>query len=130
MAWLFLDTHQGGLVRFGLLTAGQRARITQHASRSHRLLNDLAAKWRSWAPKLEGICVVSGPGSFSAVRIGVLQANLLSRLLHLPLVGVTVEEADALDRLTDRLHDGSFKHAAYVAPVYDAEPNITTPKHA
>lgn len=75
--------------------------------------------------------MVAGPGSFSAVRAGVLQANLIARLLKLPLVGVTVDEAGDLEALHRELRDPRLKLAVpYVAPIYDKEPNITTPKPA
>jgi len=72
-----------------------------------------------------GICVVAGPGSFSSVRSGVLDANLLARLWRVPLVGVTVEDAQDLPALARRLAAEHSRGAAYVAPIYDAEPNIT-----
>lgn len=74
---------------------------------------------------LRGICVVAGPGSFSAVRGGVLMANLLGRLLGKPLVGVSREDAENLSKLRRSLFAQAFTPQPYVAPVYDAEPNIT-----
>jgi tRNA A37 threonylcarbamoyladenosine modification protein TsaB len=94
-----------------------------------QLLNVLA-KDRKRLFSAEGVCVVAGPGSFSSVRTGVLYANLLSRLLRIPLVGVTVEEASDLDALSRRLLDTRYSklETRYVAPIYDAEPNITVPR--
>lgn len=69
--------------------------------------------------------MVAGPGTFSSVRTGVLQANLLARLLRVPLVGVLAEEARDLPKLSERLWSGNLAAATYVAPLYDAEPNIT-----
>ena len=84
----------------------------------------------SFAPRtriraMSGICVVAGPGPFSAIRSGVLVANILSRVYHMPLYGVSTEEGKNLDILRDRLNRGVIPASPYVAPVYDAEPNIT-----
>lgn len=104
--------------------------MTELEGRSNVLLPKLAKNKNNF-DFLEGVCVVSGPGSFSAVRTGVLYANLLSRLKKVPLVGVTVEEAADLPSLARKLEASSWKSKAvdYVAPVYEAEPNITLPKN-
>ena len=83
----------------------------------------------------QGVCVVAGPGSFSAIRTGVLYANLLSRLLHRPLVGVSVEEAvdqaaliQHLQPFFSSLPSPASPLTTYVAPIYAMEPNITVPR--
>ncbi len=128
MGWLFIDTHLAGTFRFGLLEAGKQAAMRSKAGRSSRFLVELAKAWPNWKNTVTGICVVEGPGSFSAVRTGVLHANLLSRLLGKPLVGIRVGEDDPIDTLAERLEKNLFPERAYVAPVYDAEPNITKPR--
>lgn len=75
--------------------------------------------------KLQGIALVYGPGSFSAIRGGVLIANLLSRLYHIPLYGFTKDEAMNLIDVRRRLISGSVESSEYISPLYDAEPNIT-----
>lgn len=85
-----------------------------------------------FAPKVvaeaDGVCVVAGPGSFSAVRSGVLVANVLARMFGIPLHGFSTDEVEDLNDVRDRLVAGSVASQPYVAPVYDAEPNITCPK--
>lgn len=127
-AWLFLDTHAPGQSRFAFFERGKPIKPVQIEGRASALLPRLA---KQWGRPLAGVCVVAGPGSFSAVRAGVLQANLIARLLKLPLVGVTVDEAGDLEALHRELRDPRLKLAVpYVAPIYDKEPNITTPKPA
>jgi hypothetical protein len=133
MAWLFLDTHKPGEARFAWFEKDKLPAITHIEGRTNNVLPKLA---KSVGPKglkrIEGVCVVAGPGSFSSVRAGVLEANLIARLLHVPLVGITVEEARDLPILSHKLFatHHSLKLAAYVAPIYDKEPNITIPKSA
>jgi tRNA A37 threonylcarbamoyladenosine modification protein TsaB len=129
MAWLFLDTHEMGRVRvawFGV--DGVEAKELDARSQAALPLVEQLVDTR--LQELEGICVVKGPGSFSAVRTGVLDANLLARLWKLPLVAVEVEEATDLGALAKRLAAGELAALRYVAPVYDAEPNITLPRVA
>lgn len=78
--------------------------------------------------KLNGVCVVAGPGSFSAVRGGVLDANLIARLKGIPLVPVPSSDWQDLEGLAARIQSGEISTAEYVAPIYDQEPNITIPK--
>jgi tRNA A37 threonylcarbamoyladenosine modification protein TsaB len=92
------------------------------------ILRSLFGRERARFEACQGICVVSGPGSFSSIRVGVLYANLLSRLLRLPLVGVSVEETAERVALMQRLKNHVPTSATYVAPVYDMEPNITIPR--
>lgn len=99
-------------------------------ARSGALLVLLASKiGLTRLKKTEGVCVVSGPGSFSSVRGGVLVANLLARFLKKPLVGILAPQAEDLPALYARLHAHEIPAQAFVAPVYDAEPNITLPRH-
>ena len=65
------------------------------------------------------MCVVEGPGSFSAVRGGVLDAKLLARFPRLPLVAVTAGEPCYPAGLASRIASGDVSIPSYVAPVYD-----------
>ena len=130
MSWVFIDTSRPDRFRIGLLSAAKQ-RLWEGEGRSRLALNEIAKRIPSASLSAsDGICVVAGPGSFSAVRTGVLTANMLSRLFGKPLVGVSVEDAADLDLLTTRLTSGSIPATGYVAPVYSSEPNITMPKPA
>lgn len=126
MYWLFIDTSKRGRMRLALLP--ERGHM-KSASRKVMPGAAVSALARFIAPtaaaNLDGIGVVAGPGSFSAVRSGVLIANLLSRVFGLPLYGLSKNEAADLSQVRERLRSGSVKSSPYVAPVYDAEPNIT-----
>lgn len=124
MAWLFIDTHSPEGSRYAWLKAGHPTKAVVVAGRSSKLLPRLAKDWRG--RELDGVCVVVGPGRFTSVRTGVLYANLMSRLLSVPLVGIRAEESLDLDALAARLP--GLPAIEYAAPVYDAEPNITLPR--
>ncbi len=123
MAWLFLDTHEQGRVRYAWLERGEVDKRVEREGRASILLPMIAKDLPS--RQVEGVCVVEGPGSFSAVRGGVLDANLLARFLRVPLVAVSAAEAHDLAGLAARLASGDVSVSTYVAPVYDKEPNIT-----
>lgn len=116
MAWLFIDTHEAGRVRLAWTENGNILKQTEKEGRASVLLPLIAKDMKRF--KIEGVGVVAGPGSFSAVRGGVLDANMIARLLNVPLLSFEVGEA----------FDPTRAPVEYVAPVYDKEPNITIPK--
>ena len=94
--------------------------------------------------KLTGIIAVKGPGSFTALRIGLTTANTMAFGLKIPVVGVTDGELgkivkEGLEKLKGsikgRLNQRSVKEGmvklgkakvgSYVMPEYGLEPNIT-----
>jgi len=123
MSWFFIDTHAAGTIRYGWLPD----EVVTEPAHARDLLKKLPQN-DQLIKRAAGICVVAGPGSFSSVRTGVLVANMLARLLRVPLIGVSVKDAERLPKLSKRMYDGSFEPSVYVKPVYDQEPNITTPK--
>lgn len=124
MAWIFIDTTLPDRFRAGALRRGTHVPLRR--GRGNRALPVLASTLgRKGIRDADGICVVSGPGSFSAVRGGVLLANLLARLFGKPLVGVTADDARDQGLLINALESGAYAPSGYVAPVYDTEPNIT-----
>lgn len=124
MAWLFLDTHAKDRVAYAWIEKGCVTKRVEKEGRATILLPLIAKHLK----KIDGVAVVAGPGSFSAVRTGVVDANLISRLLAVPLVSLTAEEGNDLEGLAARIASGDVSTTSYVAPVYDAEPNITVPK--
>ena len=77
--------------------------------------------------QLSGLGVVTGPGGFTAVRIGVAVANALAWSLNLPLVGIRADEFSNNDDLVAKISDriNGLPRSKLVIPAYDLEPNIT-----
>ena len=94
------------------------------------LIDRIFRKNKQATKNIRGVAVVSGPGSFTAVRSGVVAANVLGKLLGVPVVGVRGEEFKnekeflkiGYERMT------KTKKGKIVLPVYGREPNITKPK--
>lgn len=83
--------------------------------------------------KLMGIGVVSGPGGFASLRIGVVTANTLAYALKIPIVAVRLDEFKSNDELVKNIlkklavkSKSKFNLAKnIVLPHYGQEPNIT-----
>jgi len=80
--------------------------------------------------KLKGIGVVSGPGRFTSIRIGVTLANVLAYSLRIPVAGIETGEYQDYPQLTKKIiiKLSHAKPGMVVLPVYNAEPNITRAK--
>ncbi len=78
----------------------------------------------------KAIAVISGPGSFTSLRIGVVTANALAYAQRLPIIGISKEEFTDLPSLAAVISK-KLKHArvgGLVEPAYGKEPNITIKK--
>lgn len=129
MSWIFIDTSERGAVRLADVPRRGRIRVTQQKVLPGATVSAIASFVEpEKVAQADGICVVAGPGSFSAVRSGVLVANVLARMFGMPLHGLSREEATDMKAIRDRLLAHDITSTPYVAPVYDAEPNITCPK--
>ena len=128
MSWLFIDTHVPRRVRVGVVGADGRVCASVHevhATQALKLIEQEQRRQTRAKQKLSGVCVVSGPGTFSAVRVGVVLANLIALVRHVPLIGITPDLAEDPTGLAAALARSRRGATPYVAPVYDAEPTIT-----
>jgi hypothetical protein len=126
-SWLFIDTSSRERIRIALIEKEQNTEWITEGSRQSLLLRLSEYISPKRLSGLSGICVVRGPGSFSSIRSGVLIANLLSRMYRLPLFGVDIDQSRDLSVLRTNLLTHTILSVTYVAPMYDAEPNITCP---
>lgn len=123
--WLFIESVMPDRFRTGSLGQGT-IKVEETAGRSNAMLPKIAEIFSvEDLQQLTGVCVVQGPGSFTAVRTGVLIANLLARMFHKPLVGISADETQDLNSLAASLEAGNLCSVDYIAPQYSAEPNIT-----
>ncbi|NMC51426.1 tRNA (adenosine(37)-N6)-threonylcarbamoyltransferase complex dimerization subunit type 1 TsaB [Candidatus Kuenenbacteria bacterium] len=130
---LFINTASSENITLALLDGkGEilvKKKIAAKYKQSEKLLVgiDRLMGGRKNLKKLIGIIAVKGPGSFTALRIGITTANTMAFGLRIPVVGVT-------DGLLEKLiKEGvsnlkKAKVGNYVMPEYGAEPNITTKK--
>lgn len=129
MGWLAIDTRVNGHSVVSWINAGQIETIHVEG-KAARVLPVLARLTEARRTELEGVLVASGPGTFSSIRTGVLYANLIARLLEIPLIELSEEEASVgrFEEVIELYRQGKRTTVPYVAPIYDREPNITFPR--
>lgn len=133
---LLINTAQQNQTTIGLIKSSSfiaKKTWTSKFHQSEKLLPEidkLFKKGKNNLTQLKGIIVVNGPGSFSAVRIGVSTANALSYALKIPAAAVKLTEFESLDELIKigekRLK--RVKQPQIIEPFYSKEPNITKSK--
>lgn len=85
--------------------------IHRHGEELHSHLDYLLQTTEKRIEDLEGLCIGSGPGSFTGLRIGLTAAKTLAQVLDLPIVAVS-----SLDILAYNLSNTE----AWLLPVIDA----------
>jgi tRNA threonylcarbamoyladenosine biosynthesis protein TsaB len=83
----------------------------RHAEMLLSGMQDLLRQARWPVQSLTGICVSTGPGSFTGLRIGMAAARALGQALKIPVVGVSALKT---------LAHGRLKPGTSVCPVIDA----------
>lgn len=129
MGWLGIDTRTNSHSVVSWVE-GEQIEMIQVEGKAARALPVLARLIEDRKENVEGILVASGPGTFSAIRTGVLYANLCARLLKIPLIELTEEEAmpSQYPQIIRGFLAGTRSASAYVSPIYDREPSITIPR--
>lgn len=123
MRFIFIDfTGEKSVLGFG--SAGKVFFASGSGRNGIALLGKLFKKIKI---KPDGIIAVIGPGRFSAVRRGILTANMLAELLRVKIVGLLKRDNE---NPNDIFRRGVFmfkkrKTKKEIAPFYGAEPNIT-----
>lgn len=133
--FLLLNTAREPAV-IAIATANKVLAETQLAER-HRLSERLLARIDELADAAKvpladvaAIGIVTGPGPFTALRIGVAVTNALAYAHGKPIVGVTVDEAPSIEAFAKLVggRQTAGKTAPAILPNYGREPSITPPK--
>lgn len=90
------------------------------------LIKESLNSWQKEISDITGIAVVTGPGGFTALRIGVVTANVLAYALNIPVVGLSLDEfsdnKELVEKSINKLKE--TKSGGVVMPEYGREPNI------
>lgn len=128
MRWFFIDTHERGFACLGFVDDDKNS-IKKYQVKPGALIEVLDKSFnKQHIADSDGIILVQGPGSFSAIRAGVLIGNMLARILNIPLYGINVQESNDPNNLPSKIKAKKIKALEYADPIYDSEPNITMPK--
>jgi len=130
---LVLQTNVAGVISVWLvhqkkILDTESVQVEWHGSdRALAIVDHVLQKNKIQINKLNAVVVVRGPGSFTAVRTGLIIANTLGTLLHIPVSGVVaknkLEEKEVI-----RLSSIKTKVGITVKPWYGKSPNITKAK--
>jgi len=135
---LFINTSQTDLIQIKLIKDDKVVAVLDNHEEYKQaelllpMIDRLMKNQRSKIQDLRLVAVVSGPGAFSALRLGVITANTLAWGLRIPIIEVTTSEAEDDERLIEVLRkkteDRRLKiedQFEPVVPKYGKEPNIT-----
>ncbi|MBU0731316.1 tRNA (adenosine(37)-N6)-threonylcarbamoyltransferase complex dimerization subunit type 1 TsaB [Patescibacteria group bacterium] len=89
-------------------------------------IDDLFKEKKIKVRDLEGIIVVIGPGSFTAVRVACVIANTMAYVEKVPLYGFKQAEYNKLEDLLKKIK--TRKEKSYLEPFYGKRPNISKSK--
>lgn len=112
-----------------ILARGQQQVVWHGADRALLLVDRVVRQARVRLVDLRGIVVVRGPGSFTAVRVGIIIGNTLGQLLAVPLYGI-VRSHELTDSEALSVANMKAKRSTRLLPWYGKMPNITRPTQA
>lgn len=137
---LFINTSQADLIQVALIKKNKIiGQIINRAGYRHvelllPMIDAVLKKSKIRLDNLKFIGVVNSPGAFSALRLGIITANILSWGLKAPVIEVSAKETADEDKLIKILRDKTkkFRSAAdnrlkFAVPKYGKKPNITKP---
>jgi tRNA threonylcarbamoyl adenosine modification protein YeaZ len=93
-------------------------------------INIFLTKRKIKAKDLKRIVVVTGPGPFTSLRIGVVVANTLGYALNIKVAGIKATEFKSNDMLVKKgkVRLAKLRSFQIIEPFYGKAPNITKPK--
>ena len=129
---LFINTSQTDLIQLKLIKDDKitgQLESRENFKQSELLLLLIDQIFKNAKLKISActaVAAVSGPGAFSALRLGVATANALALALKIPLAEVTAVEAEDNGKLAEVLRGKIVNHQLpVIIPKYGREPNIT-----
>ena len=130
---LVINTADSEQVFIGLLEKGKwqaKKQFKARAQQAEKLLPAIQKMFRVSGFRfqgIKGIAVVSGPASFTALRIGVVTANTLAWSLGVPVISLKLNEFKELSSLAKAVTVklARNKNEVIVRPFYGKKPNIT-----
>ena len=97
-----------------------------------KFMSDALHQQNSTLHDITAIAIVTGPGSFTGLRIGITVCNTLADSMNVPIIGATKsKDSDIVDRqwlinAMNRLENG--ENDRIVMPMYGSDAHITAPK--
>lgn len=130
---LVLQTNVAGVISVWLVHQkkiffAESVQVEWHGSdRALAIVDQVLFKKKISTKKIDAVVIVRGPGSFTAVRTGLIIANTLGALLHIPVSGV-VTKSRLEEKEVIRISSIKTQVGRTVKPWYGKSPNITKAK--
>ncbi|MCC6638974.1 tRNA (adenosine(37)-N6)-threonylcarbamoyltransferase complex dimerization subunit type 1 TsaB [Candidatus Falkowbacteria bacterium] len=127
--FLFVDTSATGKIHLSLFTSTQKVDDfvfeggNTISEKLPEVIEEFLSRHTIVVSSLEGIIVVTGPGSFTSLRIACAVANTLSQTLGIALFGAPLSELDTDEKII--LATSKVAKGITLVPAYDREANIT-----
>ena len=129
---LFINTSKTDLIQVKLIKDDQIiGQLENHEEYKQSelllsIIDNLLKQKRIKIESLKFIAVVTGPGAFSALRLGVTTANTLAWSLKIPIIELSVEDVENDEILLKNLKAKVLNPQSLIlTPKYGKEPNIT-----
>ncbi len=87
-------------------------------------LDEQLTQWGTNLSQMQGVVVVSGPGSFTSSRLSVTIANAIAFRYTLPILAIANPERLPIETLVQTIDFSQLSHS-FAQPVYDRPPFIT-----
>ena len=133
--YLYINTANGNDIVLALLNKQGNIlkfkKIKAKYKQSEKLLVNIDKIVGRSLKKLLGVIVIKGPGSFTALRIGLTVANTMAWGLKLPIAGLMFNDEIKEKSLIQQGYKQvkRIKKFKAVMPEYGKEPNITISKN-
>ena len=133
--YLFVSPHDLSSAVFGLVErveggkGGKVREVRKVETQPERILQNLIGYLEDQGigrKQLEGIVVVTGPGSSTALRAGLSVVNTIAFVQKLPLLALSNKEEKPLEELVASAD--LSKTERFAIPYYEKEPRITKQK--
>lgn len=130
--YLYINTSEQGKIKIalfngkGMSASMSKAGTVKLTEKLVFFITQLLNKQKITFKKLKGIVVVTGPGSFTSVRIGCVIANTLAQVLKIGIYGAHADKLNSDQLILKAIP--KIKKSKFAIPFYDREPNITIPK--
>ncbi len=136
--YLLISTENNA--RFSIVLGDKSSATVKTVEKAYKQSELLLKEVKSMVKgRVKGVFVVSGPGQFSSLRIGISTANALAYGWNVPVFGVKLNKAwlelpedekvmKVWQKGLKSVEKGKFEMNKIVVPEYGSEPNITVKK--
>ncbi|PJA45467.1 hypothetical protein CO174_03105 [Candidatus Uhrbacteria bacterium CG_4_9_14_3_um_filter_50_9] len=125
---LFISSQDIRELTLGLIQEGTFIHLSNHTVSPEEHLSVLDEQLTQWGcdlDQLEGLYVVTGPGSFTASRVSLTILNTIAFTKQIPVFALENPERLSPEVLLTTSQKKGLKSQSFVLPIYDRPPGVT-----